>query len=563
MKQLIRRLEVLSAITGIAVVAGVGGTTLASRDFNQPFTTETDLISAPTIIKDVLNSADLAGLNSSEKPQSAILTINETLNVVDSSGTTIKSLDNALSTDLKTDILPVLRVNTDAVKTSLLSYLTEKESFTDFSVVSSDVRILSEISDACAYARTMYEPEQIYTPIQTVISANLAGGAQTVLLDNTVSYDTVRAIRARYKSVWIKTGEMIADVINTVALGADGVIASSVTNAYSAYAKLTKENAVATAPFVAAHRGYLLNSVENTAGSIKDAAKLGATHVEVDIRVTKDKEVVLLHNETIDSVTNGHGKVKDMTLEELRQYHLSDGQVIPTLPEVFEAVKDEDIIMMIELKSEQVELVPLFEKIVREYDMFEKIVVISFYPNQLVRMRALLPEIPTSLVLYSSGIKTAIPAANTCDSGISMQYTKLSTYYGSDTLTPYQEYVSNLKSRGYAPWLWTYTTNTVSEGVLNGIVGVTSDNPETVVEEIAGLKVENQYTIDDISTLVEGTYKVKGYNFRGEEIEVDAEVIFLTSTPTANTPISTAVLYCKANNGTYGIYSQVVTFMKA
>ena len=90
---------------------------------------------------------------------------------------------------------------------------------------------------------------------------------------------------------------------------------------------------------VVAHRGDWRNAPENSLQAIKNCIKMGADMVEIDIRKTKDGQLVLMHDETVDRTTNGTGYVKKMTLAELKQLRLVDGlgvetaHQIPTLKE--------------------------------------------------------------------------------------------------------------------------------------------------------------------------------------------------------------------------------------
>ena len=71
--------------------------------------------------------------------------------------------------------------------------------------------------------------------------------------------------------------------------------------------------------FVAGHRGWYDKYPENTMEGFRAALELGVDQIETDIRVTKDGELVLFHDETVDRVTNGSGKVCDHTLAELQE----------------------------------------------------------------------------------------------------------------------------------------------------------------------------------------------------------------------------------------------------
>jgi glycerophosphoryl diester phosphodiesterase len=99
--------------------------------------------------------------------------------------------------------------------------------------------------------------------------------------------------------------------------------------------------------FVVAHRGDWRNAPENSLQAMERAILMGVDMVEVDVRLTKDSVLVLMHDAAIDRTTNGKGRVADYTLEELRRFRLKDGlgttlarQQIPTLEEVMTLCKD-------------------------------------------------------------------------------------------------------------------------------------------------------------------------------------------------------------------------------
>ena len=111
--------------------------------------------------------------------------------------------------------------------------------------------------------------------------------------------------------------------------------------------------------YVAAHRGWSEKYPENTMIAYKKAAELGVDQIEIDVRVTKDGELVIIHDATVDRTTNGTGKVEDLTLAELRALDAGSwkgaefaGQRIPTFAEFLEfAVTLPEMTYDIELKE--------------------------------------------------------------------------------------------------------------------------------------------------------------------------------------------------------------------
>lgn len=104
--------------------------------------------------------------------------------------------------------------------------------------------------------------------------------------------------------------------------------------------------------YVAAHRGWRDRYPENTLAAFKAALTLNVDQIETDVHVTKDGELVLIHDATLDRTTNGTGKVGDFTLEELKKLDAGRGEQIPTLVELMELVKDHPTVTLdIELKE--------------------------------------------------------------------------------------------------------------------------------------------------------------------------------------------------------------------
>lgn len=98
------------------------------------------------------------------------------------------------------------------------------------------------------------------------------------------------------------------------------------------------------------HRGAASHEPENTLRSIEHAIALGCDLVEVDVRRTRDGQLVLMHDERVDRTTNGKGNVAEMTLKDLRRLVAGDGQRIPTLEEALHATNGR-IGMILELKA--------------------------------------------------------------------------------------------------------------------------------------------------------------------------------------------------------------------
>lgn len=113
-----------------------------------------------------------------------------------------------------------------------------------------------------------------------------------------------------------------------------------------------------------AHRGASGYEPENTLKSFKKALSLGADMLELDVRVSKDGFIVVIHDKKVDRITNGQGKVNTLTLHELQQLDAGSGQTISTLDEVLDLVQGKAKIN-IDLKEDKA--VPLTLQLIEKY----------------------------------------------------------------------------------------------------------------------------------------------------------------------------------------------------
>lgn len=104
--------------------------------------------------------------------------------------------------------------------------------------------------------------------------------------------------------------------------------------------------------YVAGHRGWPDQHPENTMESFRAAIEAGVDQIETDVRITKDGELVLIHDATVDRTTNGTGKVCEMTFAELQALDAGGGNRVPRLVDLLELVKDHPTMTLdIELKE--------------------------------------------------------------------------------------------------------------------------------------------------------------------------------------------------------------------
>lgn len=164
-------------------------------------------------------------------------------------------------------------------------------------------------------------------------------------------------------------------------------------------------------PYVWAHRGASGYAPENTLEAFQLAADMGADGVELDVQLTRDNQIVVCHDETIDRTSNRKGWIKDLTLEELKKMNFDNGNKayegaqIPTMQEVFDLLRDTKLVINIELKTGIIFYKGLEEAIVQmtkanHYE--DRVIYSSFNHYSVMKIKELDPEAKTGF-LYADG----------------------------------------------------------------------------------------------------------------------------------------------------------------
>lgn len=163
-------------------------------------------------------------------------------------------------------------------------------------------------------------------------------------------------------------------------------------------------------PVIFAHRGASAHAPENTLAAFALALEQQADAIELDVKLSADEQVVVHHDATVDRTTDGHGRLKDMSLAELKKLDAGSffsekfkGEKIPTLEEVFETVGKQTFIN-IELTNYTTpgdDLVEAVCMLVKKHKLQKRILFSSFFESNLSKARSYLPDVPCGLLAYN------------------------------------------------------------------------------------------------------------------------------------------------------------------
>ena len=309
--------------------------------------------------------------------------------------------------------------------------------------------------------------------------------AKVALVDaDCVQRQTFSVLRRLLITVYaeIDTDKSFYDVLTA---GGNGVITSDISGAYELL-ESGNVGSLGAAPLISAHRG-LSGEVkengkawlENTVSAAKNAYEnYGADFVEIDLKLTVDHKVVVMHDDDLTRTTTGTGNIENYTSQQLSSFKVDGGygdadlEDIPYLEDFFKEFKNTDLYFLLEIKTAKADVVQYTKEIIEEYDMSARVNFIGFSKEQLARVREQMPEISVSLLQYdrdpqSSGYSKAVmDDLFPINADYSPQYSCISsaTY-------------KNLAMHAVGVWTWTYTTSSVltSDVRTMGLSGYTTD----------------------------------------------------------------------------------------
>ena len=234
-----------------------------------------------------------------------------------------------------------------------------------------------------------------------------------------------------------------------------------------------------------AHRGASGHAPENTMEAFQKGVEMKSDYIEIDVQMTKDGELIVIHDTTVDRTTNGTGKVGDLTLEEFEQLDAGSwfseayaGEEVPTFEEVLDAFRGKTGIL-IELKAP--ELYPGVEEKIAdaliERNMSKpnnnKIIIQSFNHESMKKSKELLPNL-------SHGVLTGGSWANVTEEQLA-QFATYADYFNPTMNIVTHELVSDVHEAGMD--IFPYTSRTQEQAWrlfdLN-VDGIITDFPEHV-----------------------------------------------------------------------------------
>lgn len=228
---------------------------------------------------------------------------------------------------------------------------------------------------------------------------------------------------------------------------------------------------------VIAHRGASSYAPENTLAAFDLALEMDVRHLELDVHLSSDGHVVVIHDDTLDRTTNGSGPVTSHTLAALQELDAGSwfgaaftGARIPTLDEVLERYKGRAHIHT-EIKGHTTGLSHRTADLVRHHRMVDQVTMTSFQRVRLEEIRAFAPELPTG---WLAGEVSEAMIAQAREMGVSQ------ICPGARSVTP--DLVRRLHTAGFVVRAWGVTTEALMRQVVEASAdGMTVNFPDKLL----------------------------------------------------------------------------------
>lgn len=477
--------------------------------------------------------------NTVVRPANAICYINKDGYMTDKNGTSFdEPYSDIFGWYLKDKMIPVFYIKDEESADSLIAFYNETLRY-DMGAMSEDPTLLAKVKEACSPLHMILDyskqKDEDLSLKDMVATSNRCGATTVVMSPSFATRENMFYMHARFKTVWV-SDEDVEDIelLRQVTDGAYGCIVNKPVETIQLIKDFTEKSLNKkynyNRPVMnVAHRGLCQTMWENSLEGCIAAYERGATHFEIDIQVTKDKKLAIMHDDTIDRTTTGTGRISDYTAEELKQFRIDsalsvkltgEGVAIPMLDDFFDEFKGKDIVIIVEIKTSDINCVSILKDYLEEADIKDQVVVISFYSAQLQRMKQTLPEIPIAdLNSYTEG-------------GFINSLKMLGSYnmvIDTNSANFSRGFAHKMAERGFASWFWTYDNfQILYDGMKKGVVGVTNNLADSLTHFPKKLAVAKEMEIvaDDFESISIQLPYINYLNKESEEL-LEASPIFV------------------------------------
>jgi glycerophosphoryl diester phosphodiesterase len=252
-------------------------------------------------------------------------------------------------------------------------------------------------------------------------------------------------------------------------------------------------------PLVIAHQGGDGIRPGDTMVAFEHAVQIGADVLEMDAHITKDRQIVLMHDEKVDRTTDGTGLIEDLSLDQLKQLDAAykwsndDGRTfpyrgqgiqVPTLEQLFQKFPNMRYVIEIKLNENPIDK-PLCD-LVRKYNMQERVVIASFHDEAMRRFRETCPEVATS-ASRGEVTKFVLLGKIFLSGRVAPQYESIQPPYNRDESMNIpimtKRFLREAHAKNIAVEPWTVDDpELMKQYIAWGVDGIMTDRPDIMIE---------------------------------------------------------------------------------
>ncbi|MBS7577787.1 MULTISPECIES: glycerophosphodiester phosphodiesterase [unclassified Enterococcus] len=220
---------------------------------------------------------------------------------------------------------------------------------------------------------------------------------------------------------------------------------------------------------IIAHRGYTANHIENTIASLKDAAKIGADYVELDVQETKDEQWVVFHDTTLSRLSSHNDRIKDLTLAEINNIELKQGDKtdkIPSLREFISVAKSINMPLLIEIKTSGTDSLASIERLmqlIKSENQANDYLIQTLNENTVQLVKQASPETTTGILVALNIGRLPDTQAN---------------FIGLEEFSVNQRIVRQAENEDKKLFVWTVNhENLIQNALRMNVDGIITNNP--------------------------------------------------------------------------------------
>ncbi len=490
--------------TDLPVVQNPGYVTVA-----QP---QTHIVGDISMVRRINTTDEFQKLIAAEqKPAVAIYSLNSELCAISDKGARIASIDEILEgTEFK--VLSAFYVKDTATADALAAYLKEI-AFYDCFIMSSDPAVvksfrktLPTVSGVIDFTGT-YKDASALTEAQCLdirrtVKENY--GTIAVLPAAVCSNETVQYLFERQVNVWVSAADnpSVKAQYDALLSGAIGVISDATDSLLDIACNELAASTMTRVATNVGHRGIPSKAPENTLEGSILAYELGANVIELDVYLTTDGHVVVMHDGSTGRTCNRDISVENSTLAQLKELYVNKDYEnsadysqcrIPTLEEYLEYFKGKDCNLFIEIKSNKRAIVGAIKELVDKHDMYGQCTIITFNAPILQYMREDYPE------MHGGYLCGDIMTGATAEAGLRGAMSTIGKYNATINPSMGGYDATDIRvalQRGISIFPWTFRGdfNVYKSYFLWGYCGLTGDNANELGKYVASVAYSGQNT---------------------------------------------------------------------